>query len=234
MVVMQVGLSMVLLTGAGLFAPQSRETSKRGCWFRSGQHAACSASIRVLAGYKPTELATLYQQLLDRVGFNAASPLRFDGDLRADEWHAPNRAVSRSPGYTPQPGEDLVVEDVLTGPKYAETLGVPLLRGREIEIRDTASAPRIAVVNETFAEHYFKDQNPIGRTFTFDDETDSGAPLEIIGVIGDIKSGDAREKPTAGGLSSDSANSGTGCVYVHHSHAHDRRPYAARRLKCGR
>ena len=58
----------------------------------------------------------------------------------------------------------MVVEDVLTGPKYAETLGVPLLRGREIEIRDTAASQRIAVVNAAFVERYFKDQNPIGRT----------------------------------------------------------------------
>ncbi len=76
-----------------------------------------------------------------------------------------------------------------------ETLGIPLLRGREIEIRDTASGPRVAVVNETFVKKYFKDQNPIGRTFTFDDETDDGAPLEIIGVIADVKSADARENP---------------------------------------
>ena len=84
-------------------------------------------------------------------------------------------AVSRLPATRLSPDEDLSVEDVLTGPKYAELLGVPLLRGREIEIRDTASAPRVAVVNSTFAEHFFKDQNPVGRTFTFDDETDGGA-----------------------------------------------------------
>jgi predicted permease len=82
---------------------------------------------------------------------------------------------------------------MLIGPNYAQTLGIPLLRGREIEIRDTASGPRVAVVNQTFVEKYFKDQNPIGRTFTFDDETDNGAPLEIVGVIGDVKSSDTRK-----------------------------------------
>src|SRR5262249_11972071 len=40
---------------------------------------------------------------------------------------------------------------------------------------------------------WFKNQNPIGRTFSFDDDTDGGSQLEIIGVIGDIKSEDARE-----------------------------------------
>jgi predicted permease len=88
-----------------------------------------------------------------------------------------------------------VTQDILAGPKYAETLGVPLLRGRDIEPRDTPSSPLVAVVNSTFAEHYFKDQNPIGRTFTFDDETDNGKQIEIVGVVGDIKSDDPRDKP---------------------------------------
>jgi predicted permease len=56
------------------------------------------------------------------------------------------------------------------------------------------SAPRVALVNETFANRYFKDQNPVGRNFTFDDETDNGKMLEIVGVVGDVKTADAREK----------------------------------------
>jgi predicted permease len=100
----------------------------------------------------------------------------------------------RVPGFTPQPGEDPIVEDILAGPKYAEMLGVPLLRGRDLEIRDNVSGPRVAVVNETFVNTYFKDQNPIGRTFTFDDDTDGGASLEIIGVVADVKNQDAREE----------------------------------------
>src|SRR2546423_891003 len=73
---------------------------------------------------------------------------------------------------------------------------MPLLRGREIELRDTVSAPRVVVVNSSFAEHYFKDQNPIGRTVTFDGDSDGGSRVEIVGVVGDIKSSsDARDKP---------------------------------------
>jgi predicted permease len=98
-------------------------------------------------------------------------------------------------GYTPQPDEDMVTQDILTGPKYAETLGVPLLRGREIDQRDTPSARQVAVVNQTFADRYFKDQNPIGRTFSFDDDSDREQWIEIIGVVGDLKGDNAREKP---------------------------------------
>jgi len=91
----------------------------------------------------------------------------------------------------------MVVQDLLAGPKYAQTLGVPLLRGREIEVRDTPASQAVAIVNSAFAERYFKGQDPIGRSFTFDDETDdhNDKPLEIVGVIGDVKWDDARGKP---------------------------------------
>ena len=193
MVVMQVGLSMVLLTGAGLFARSLLKLQSEDVGFNRENVLLLGIDPR-LANYKPNELAALYQQIIERVG---SVPQVRNVSMAT---YAPMSGTSRSssiqvPGYTPQPGEDLVVQDVLTGPKYAETLGIPLLRGREIELRDTVSAPRIAVVNAAFADHYFKDQNPIGRTFTFDDETDGGAALEIVGVLGNIKTDDARDKP---------------------------------------
>jgi predicted permease len=193
MVVMQVGLSMVLLTGAGLFARSLVKLQNEDVGFDRDNVLLLGIDPR-LAGYKPNELATLYQQVIERL---SSLPQVRNVSMAT---YAPMSGTSRSSsiqvtGYTPQPGEDLITQDILAGPKYAETLGIPLLRGREIELRDTVSAPRIAVVNSTFAEKFFQGQNPIGRTFTFDDETDDGAPLEIVGVVGDIKSEDAREKP---------------------------------------
>lgn len=190
MVVMQVGLSMVLLTGAGLFGRSLLKLQEEQVGFDRNNVLLVGIDPR-LAGYKPVELATLYQQLIERVGsvpqvqtVSMATYAPMGGSRRTS-------SIKLS-GYTPAPDEDMTVQDMLTGPKYAETLGIPLLRGREIGIRDTASSSRVAVINSTFAERYFKDQNPIGRQFTFDDETDNGAPLEIIGVIGDIKDDDAR------------------------------------------
>jgi predicted permease len=193
MVVLQVGLSMVLLTGAGLFARSLVKLQKEDLGFERDNLLLVGIDPR-LAGYKPAELPALYHQVLDRL---SSIPQVRSVSMAT---YAPMSGMSRTSsikvtGYTPQPNEDQAVQDILTGPKYADTLGVPLLRGREIEIRDTESSQRIAVVNAAFAEHYFKDQNPVGRTFTFDDETDDGAALEIVGVVGDVKSDDAREKP---------------------------------------
>src|SRR4029079_16637903 len=147
-----------------------------------------------LAGYKTTELATLYQQVVERlsslpqvqsVSIATYSPL--SGTRRSSSVQVN--------GYTPQPGENLDTQDILVAPKYAETLGMPLLRGRDINERDTPTSTQIAVINSAFAEHFFKDQNPIGRTFSFDDDTDKGAAVQIVGVVGDIKRDDVRDKP---------------------------------------
>ena len=50
------------------------------------------------------------------------------------------------------------------GPDFFRTLGIPVLAGRDIRESDTQSAPRIAVVNQTFADRYFKGTSPIGHT----------------------------------------------------------------------
>lgn len=194
LVVMQVGLSMVLLTGAGLFARSLAKLQSEDVGFDRTNMLLVGIDPR-LAGYKPSELATLYQQVLERVSTvaNVQSVSMATYSPLSGSQRSSSIVIS---GFTGDQDSDPVVEDMLIGPKYAQTLGIPLLRGREIEIRDTASGPRVAVVNQTFVEKYFKDQNPIGRTFTFDDETDNGAPLQIVGVIGDVKSADTRKPAT--------------------------------------
>jgi predicted permease len=183
---------MVLLTGAGLFARSLLNLQSENVGFDRSNMLLVGIDPR-LAGYKPAALPALYQQVFERLG-NLPN-VRSVSMATYSPMSGTHRASSiQIPGYTPQPDENVVVEDMLAGPKYAETLGIPVLRGRDINIRDTVSAPRVALVNEAFANKYFKDQNPIGRNFTFDDETDSGKMLEIIGVVGDVKNEDAREK----------------------------------------
>ncbi len=190
LVVMQVALSMVLLTGAGLFARSLAKLQSEDVGFDRSNMLLVGVDAR-LAGYKPTELATLYQQVLERL---SSLPTVQSVTMAS---YSPLSGTQRSssiqiPGLTPEPGDEPVVEELLVGPKYATTLGIPLLRGREIDIRDTASGPPVAVVNESFVQTYFKDQNPIGRTFNFDNEGEQNPEFQIIGVIGDIKSEDTR------------------------------------------
>jgi putative ABC transport system permease protein len=68
---------------------------------------------------------------------------------------------------------------------YFETLGIPILRGREILATDTADSPRIAVVNEHFARHYWPNGDAVGKRIRLDRA--SGAPVEIVGVAQTMK-----------------------------------------------
>jgi len=191
--VMQVGLSMVLLTGAGLFARSLLKLQSEDLGFNRNNVLLLGIDPR-LAGYKTTELTTLYQQIVERL---SSLPQVQSVSIAS---YSPLSGTRRSSsvvvnGYTPQPGENLDTQDLLVAPRYAETLGMPLLRGRDIDVRDTPTATQVAVINSAFAEHFFKDQNPIGRTFSFDDDSDKGAAVQIVGVVGDIKNDDVRDKP---------------------------------------
>jgi len=195
LVVLQVALSMVLLTGAGLFAGSLMRLQRENLGFDRENVLLVGIDPR-LAGYKPAELTSLYRQLLDRL--SAVPNVRSVSMATYSPLSGTSRSSSiKVPGFTSQADNDLIVEDILTAPKYAETLGVPLLQGREINLRDTPASPKVAVVNESFVKRFFADQNPIGRYLTLDDDEDKEVPVEIVGVIGDIKSADPREPAQA-------------------------------------
>jgi predicted permease len=77
-----------------------------------------------------------------------------------------------------------------TAPKYFETLGTPLLAGRDFAFEDQGRPP-VAIVSQSMARYYFGDRSPIGQLFTFERQDNRGAardqPYEIVGVVGDTK-----------------------------------------------
>jgi putative ABC transport system permease protein len=80
------------------------------------------------------------------------------------------------------------------GPLYFKTLGIPLMAGRAFDEHDTLLAPRVAIVDESFARTFFRTPNPIGREFHID--VPSGEPnpaYRIVGVVGKTKYFDLRE-----------------------------------------
>jgi predicted permease len=82
------------------------------------------------------------------------------------------------------------------GPDYFTTLGTPLLQGRDLRDSDAASAPKVAVVNETFAKRYLANQDPIGHLVGM--STRGDAPqYTIVGVAADSKYTGVREGATA-------------------------------------
>jgi putative ABC transport system permease protein len=81
---------------------------------------------------------------------------------------------------------------------YFETLGTPLLVGDDFNAQDTINSPKVALVNESFAKTYFHGLRPTGRRYRSEDGTRLGEPIEIIGLVRDVKYLNLREdfRPT--------------------------------------
>jgi predicted permease len=86
------------------------------------------------------------------------------------------------PGYTPDPRENMSIDENYVDPGYFETVGMRLVDGRDFDARDTERAPRVAVINETMARHYFGARSPIGRHYGY-----GSTQFEIVGVVRDAK-----------------------------------------------
>jgi predicted permease len=194
LVVLQIGLSMVLLTGAGLFARSLLRLQNENVGFEKSNVLLMRIDPR-LAGYKTTQLSSMYSQVLERV--SSLPGIRSVTLATYSPMSGSNRTSTIAiPGYTPPPNEEMNVQDILIGPNYADTLGLPLLQGREIGPRDLPSSSKVAVISKAFADHFFGGQNPIGKFITFDDVTNKDEMMEVVGVIGDMKWEDARDTPS--------------------------------------
>lgn len=81
-------------------------------------------------------------------------------------------------------------------PTYFQTMGIPVLSGRNFNDNDTQSSPRVAIVNQTFVRNFLDGQNPIGKTVRTAAEPRYPSTLfEIVGIIPDTKYNDLRGDP---------------------------------------
>ena len=81
-------------------------------------------------------------------------------------------------------GEHLNTNFRRISPGYFLTMGIPLRSGREFSDQDTLDRPRVVIVDETLANRYFGDRNPIGEHIQISDA--SQPPREIVGVVGSV------------------------------------------------
>jgi predicted permease len=189
LVVSQVALSIVLLIGAGLFIRTLRNLKSQDLGF-DREHVLLIWTAPDHIGRQGAALANFYEtvqrQIASMPGVVSASPSAFG--LMGDQVGGSPVTV---PGYKPPPGEDRFVPWSLVATRFFATVGMRLELGRDFTARDTESAPRVAIVNESFAHHYFGDQDPIGKRFGM--RRDTGNEIEIVGLVRDAKYNTARE-----------------------------------------
>jgi len=183
LVVLQIGLSLTLLIGAGLLLRSLQNLSKVDVGF-DRENVLDMWVMPTMVGYDTSQEHNLYWQLLDRLnalpGVQSASLSRLQ--LFSGFWARP---VS-IPGYAPgTKTDDMRVSCNTTAPKFFATMGIPLLLGRDFTPADSATAHQVAVISESLARQYFPGENPLGRHFRFTGE-DATGDVEIVGVAKDI------------------------------------------------
>ncbi|HMD77726.1 MAG TPA: ABC transporter permease [Terracidiphilus sp.] len=185
LVVFQAALSLVLLAGAILMTKSLINEERQ-------DFGMVTANRYVLhldpdgAGYTLAKLPGLYRQIEDRfsvvpgvahVGMALYSP------LEGNNW---GECVIQQGHPAPGPKDPCGATWDHVSAQFLDSVGVPMVRGRGLSERDTATSPQVAVVNETFVKRFFPKQDPIGQHFGIDRPQYSGS-WEIVGVFRDFK-----------------------------------------------
>ncbi|HEX3703396.1 MAG TPA: ABC transporter permease [Vicinamibacterales bacterium] len=191
LVIAQVGLSVLLLAGAGLFARSLYNLKNVNPGFDT-EHLLAFAVDPSLSGYSRERTIRLFHDLQQRIAgipeVRAVSPSVIPL-LSDSEW----RSSVTVEGYQAKEGADMNPDINSVGPQYFETMRQPLVAGREFTDRDVDGAPKVAIVNEAMAHYFFGDGNPLGRHLGLRKSNANDA--EIVGVVKDFKNTNLREEP---------------------------------------
>ena len=185
-VALQVAVCLALLAGAGLLLQTLRNLEGVNLGVRTRGLLVFGVSPQNLHSDAATQ--RFYQALLGRMralpGVESATFMRH----RIGSGWSSNAAVEVD-GVDPRGDGNAYARWNGVGPDYFHVMGTPVLRGRDFTEADTAQAPRVAIVNQTFAKLYMAGRDPLGHQVT----RGGDAPATVVGVVRDSKYTGVRE-----------------------------------------
>ncbi len=193
LVVAQLALAVVLLTGAGLMIRTVGQLRAIDPGFRPEGVLTMRLSLPSSSYPDAGDVSSFYLRLVERA--EAMPEVRSAAAVRAlpltgtiGDWSIDLADREEAPGENPH-GDWQVVT-----PGYIEAMGVRLIRGRSLEERDRADAVPVVVINRTMAEEYWPGENPIGERFGL------GRPglepfFQVVGVVEDVRHNALTEAP---------------------------------------
>ena len=176
----QVALSVLLLVGASLAIRTFANLQRTDLGFNPSRMLVFRLDP-TRNGYKGARLAQVYADVRERIAaipgvssvvISHVALISSSGD----------RTRIEVPGYVPPAREPARTSLIVGSDGYLTAMGIPLLLGRDLSSRDTASAQTVAVVNETFVKKYLGGTNPIGKTFQMNQRS-----VQIVGMCRDAK-----------------------------------------------
>jgi predicted permease len=192
LVTAQVAISLLLLISAGWFGRTLVNLRNIDLGMRVDHLLMLSIAPR-LNRYTDQAAYQLYDQLTQRLAAIPGVKLVSAGTNPPVSGNSDGTNLT-VPGYIP-PNDDAADANYdHVGADYFRTMGIPLIAGREFTQADNATAPKVAVVNETFVRHFLPEQNPLGHRFAIGGGRVT-PDIEIVGVIKDAKYAQMKEEP---------------------------------------
>jgi putative ABC transport system permease protein len=194
LVMAQVAGSIVLLTVAGLFTRSLGKAQQMDLGFNP-QHLANFSIDPHEIGYDYAQAMEFFKTLLERVralpGVQSAT-LAFTYPSNGVRLDAATVYVE---GHLPPKGQPAptVWTNIVT-PDYFKTLGIPIIEGRALAETDTNKSRHVAVINQAMAKEFWPNEDPVGKQFRA--FTESGPPVEVVGIARDCKYQDLFAKST--------------------------------------
>ncbi len=185
LVVLQVSVCLLVLFAAGLLLRSLRNLKNVDLGY-SKEHILMARADPVAAGYKPVQIINFQQEMIPRLAAlpGVASVTASENGLFSG---TESNSTMKIEGYAAAKDQEREIFWDEVGAGYFKALQVPVLLGREFGPQDTATSSRVIVINESAAKFYFGKASPIGRRIWFDDPKDADKPLEIIGVVRDVR-----------------------------------------------
>jgi predicted permease len=184
LVIGQVTASMALLLVASTLYDGFRIVLSAGPGYRI-DHLLMMSFNPSLVRYKEAQSQQFLKQLADRA--RTAPGVKSVALASCVPMGTDQNGITMVPeGYQfPKGKESVDVMSSSVNEGYFDTMRIPIVNGRAFRVTDTAAAPRVAIVNQDLAKHYWPGQNPIGKRFRLDDN--KGPWIQIVGVAKDSK-----------------------------------------------
>ena len=194
LVISEVAIAVVLLTGAGLLFRSFVRLIKVDPGFTKENVLALQVFLPRTYD-KPEQMIGFFDQSLEKIrsvpGIASAAVIATPPFINLEQ-DGPFNIVGRP---APPPGSEPVASYSPVSSEYLNVLNIPLKQGRFFTKFDTARSPRVVVINETMARRYFPNEDPVGqRLNVMFGETET---REIVGVIGDVLHNGLHTEPRA-------------------------------------
>jgi len=192
LVVLQVALSVILLAGALLMARSLRKLEHQNFGIATANRFVLEFDPKGV-GYTVDRLPALYRQIEDRFsvlpGMANVSLVRYT-PLGGNNWGA---CIVQQGRPAPGPNDKCYATWDRASTRFLDSIGVPIVRGRNFTDQDTATSQQVVIVNQAFVKHFFPGEDPVGKHFGTDSPQYSSA-FEIVGVFADFKMTNPREE----------------------------------------